>query len=52
MNHVVFAGKDDESPAELAIAVVLQNQEGTGGATAAPIARSVMEAILRRTENP
>jgi len=49
---IAFAGKDDESPAELAIAVVLQNQEGTGGATAAPIARSVMEAILRRTENP
>jgi penicillin-binding protein A len=49
---IAFAGKDDESPAELAIAVVLQDQEGTGGATAAPIARSVMEAILRRTENP
>ena len=49
---IAFAGPDDESPAELAIAVVLQNQSGTGGATAAPIARAVMEAILRSTENP
>jgi peptidoglycan glycosyltransferase len=49
---IAFASPDDESPAELAIAVVLQNQASTGGATAAPIARSVMEAILRSTENP
>ena len=43
---IAFAGPDEESPAELAIAVVLQNQSGTGGATAAPIARAVMQAIL------
>ncbi len=43
---IAFAGRDEESPAELAIAVVLQNQAGTGGATAAPIARAVMQAIL------
>ena len=49
---IAFASRDEESPAELAIAVVLQNQSGTGGATAAPIARAVMEAILHRTENP
>jgi len=49
---IAFAGPDEESPAELAIAVVLQNQSGTGGATAAPIARAVMQAILHRTENP
>ena len=49
---IAFAGPDDESPAELAVAVVLQNQSGTGGTTAAPIAREVMEAILRSTENP
>jgi len=49
---IAFAGPDEESPAELAIAVVLQNQSGTGGTTAAPIARAVMEAILQRTENP
>jgi peptidoglycan glycosyltransferase len=49
---IAFAGHDEDSPAELAIAVVLQNQAGTGGETAAPIARAVMEAILRPTENP
>jgi peptidoglycan glycosyltransferase len=49
---IAFAGPDDESPAELAVAVVLQNQSGTGGATAAPIAREVMESILRSGENP
>jgi penicillin-binding protein A len=43
---VAFAGRDETRPAELAIAVVLQNQASTGGATAAPIARAVMEAIL------
>jgi len=43
---IAFASRDEESPAELAIAVVLQNQSGTGGATAAPIARAVMQAIL------
>jgi peptidoglycan glycosyltransferase len=49
---IAFAGHDAESPPEVAIAVVLQNQSGTGGATAAPIARAVMQAILQRTENP
>ena len=49
---IAFAGRDEESPAELAIAVVLQNQSGTGGTTAAPIARAVMQAILSQTENP
>jgi penicillin-binding protein A len=49
---IAFASRDEETPAELAIAVVLENQSSTGGATAAPIARAVMEAILRSTENP
>jgi peptidoglycan glycosyltransferase len=49
---IAFAGPDEESPAELAIAVVLQNQASTGGATAAPIAREVMESILSQSENP
>ena len=48
---IAFAGNDDESPPQLAIAVVLQNQSGTGGSTAA-IAREVMQAILQGTENP
>jgi peptidoglycan glycosyltransferase len=49
---IAFAGEDEEAPPELAIAVVLQNQSGTGGTTAAPIAREVMQAILQGTENP
>jgi len=32
----------------VAIAVVLQNQTGFGGSTAAPIAKTVMEALLKR----
>jgi peptidoglycan glycosyltransferase len=49
---IAFAGDDDETPPRLAIAVVLENQSGTGGSTAAPIARSVMQAILQDAENP
>jgi penicillin-binding protein A len=49
---IAFAGEDEESPPELAIAVVLQNQSGVGGTTAAPIAREVMQALLASTENP
>ncbi len=49
---IAFAGKDEEQPPSVAIAVVLQNQSGTGGSTAAPIARAVMQAILHGTENP
>jgi penicillin-binding protein A len=49
---IAFAGEDEEKAPELAIAVVLQNQSGTGGTTAAPIARAVMQAILQGTENP
>ncbi len=49
---IAFASKDEDAPAELAVAVVLENQSGTGGTTAAPIARAVMEAILSGRENP
>ena len=49
---IAFAGQDDDSPPELAVAVVLQNQSGVGGTTAAPIAKTVMEALLRSGENP
>jgi peptidoglycan glycosyltransferase len=31
----------------VAVAVALSNQSGTGGATAAPIAKEIMEALLR-----
>ena len=43
---IAFASPTESAPAHLAIAVVLENQSGTGGATAAPIARAVMQAIL------
>jgi penicillin-binding protein A len=36
----------------VAIAVVLQNQTGAGGTTAAPIAKAVMQAILAGRSNP
>jgi peptidoglycan glycosyltransferase len=48
---IAFAGREGEKP-ELAIAVVLQNQSLTGGATAAPIARRVLQALLAPTANP
>jgi peptidoglycan glycosyltransferase len=48
---IAFAGREGHRP-EVAIAVALENQASTGGATAAPIARQVMEAILRPAANP
>jgi peptidoglycan glycosyltransferase len=36
----------------VAVAVVLQNQTGTGGTTAAPIAKAIMEALLTSGSNP
>lgn len=45
---VSFAPVD--SP-RVAVAVVLENQTGTGGATAAPIARAIMQAILTPAAN-
>ena len=48
---IAFAGRPGERP-ELAIAVVLEGQSSTGGSTAAPIARVVMEALLRPAANP
>ena len=41
---VSFAPADDP---KVAVAVVLEKQSGTGGTTAAPIAKSIMEALLR-----
>jgi len=48
---IAFAGRRGQRP-ELAIAVVLEGQSSTGGQTAAPIARTVMEALLRPAANP
>jgi peptidoglycan glycosyltransferase len=41
---IAFAPADHP---RVAIAVVLENQSGVGGTTAAPIAKTIMEAILR-----
>jgi peptidoglycan glycosyltransferase len=46
---VAFAGRDRP---EVAVAVVLEEQSGTGGATAAPIARSVLQSLLSVPVNP
>jgi peptidoglycan glycosyltransferase len=48
---IAFAGRPGERP-EVAVAVALENQASTGGVTAAPIAREVLDAILRPTGNP
>lgn len=48
---IAFAGRPGRRP-EVAIAVALEGQSSTGGATAAPIARVVMEALLDRAPNP
>ena len=48
---IAFAGKPNARP-EVAIAVALERQSLTGGATAAPIARAVMEAILSASGEP
>jgi peptidoglycan glycosyltransferase len=47
---IAFAGPEGERP-KVAIAVVLEDQTSTGGATAAPIARAVMQALLDSTAN-
>jgi penicillin-binding protein A len=47
---IAFAGPEGQKP-RVAIAVVLQNQALTGGATAAPIARDVLQALLTPTTN-
>jgi peptidoglycan glycosyltransferase len=43
---IAFAGRAGQRP-EVAIAVALEGQSLTGGATAAPIARTVLESLLR-----
>jgi peptidoglycan glycosyltransferase len=47
---IAFGGREGERP-RVAIAVVLENQASTGGATAAPIARAVMQALLSSGAN-
>lgn len=51
INNTWFVAFAPAADPRVAIAVVLQDQRGTGGATAAPIAKSVMQALLRSTTN-
>ena len=46
---VAFAPAED---ARIAVAVALENQTGTGGSTAAPIAREIMTTALSRKGSP
>jgi peptidoglycan glycosyltransferase len=48
---IAFAGRPGRRP-EVAIAVALERQSLTGGATAAPIARTVLESLLRPERRP
>jgi peptidoglycan glycosyltransferase len=48
---IAFAGKPGERPS-VAIAVAVEGQASTGGTTAAPIARAVLEALLSGASNP
>ena len=48
---IAFAGRPGRRP-EVAIAVALERQSLTGGATAAPIAKTVLESLLRPGGNP
>jgi penicillin-binding protein A len=48
---IAFAGKPGERP-QVAIAVALERQSLTGGATAAPIARAVMQSLLESGGTP
>ena len=47
-NNTWFIAFAPAEQPEVAVAVALSDQAGTGGATAAPIARAIIEAALRR----
>ena len=52
LNTTWFIAFAPANAPRIAIAVVLQNQTGAGGTTAAPIAKSVMQALLAGRSNP
>jgi peptidoglycan glycosyltransferase len=47
---ICFAGREGRRP-EVAIAVVLEQQNGTGGVLAAPVAQQVLQALLPAAAN-
>jgi peptidoglycan glycosyltransferase len=46
---ICFAGRGNRP--EIAVAVVVEQQNSTGGQTAAPVAKEVVQALLRGTAN-
>jgi peptidoglycan glycosyltransferase len=48
LNQTAFIAFAPVEAPKVAIAVMLENQRGTGGSTAAPIAKQVLQALLRR----
>jgi peptidoglycan glycosyltransferase len=52
LNTTWFIAFAPANAPRVAIAVVLQNQTGAGGTTAAPIAKAVMQALLAGRSNP
>jgi peptidoglycan glycosyltransferase len=51
VNTVAFLGFAPVEQPRVAIAVFVESQRSTGGETAAPIAREVMQALLGRASN-
>jgi penicillin-binding protein A len=47
-NDIWFIGFAPANDPQVAVAVALSNQASTGGTTAAPIAKQIMEALLER----
>ena len=47
LNQTAFIAFAPVEAPRVAIAVMLENQSGTGGSTAAPIAKQVLQALLR-----
>jgi len=51
-NTAWFVGFAPAGRSQVAVAVVLEGQSGTGGTTAAPIAREIMATALRQSPSP
>jgi penicillin-binding protein A len=49
INTTSFVAFAPANAPKVAVAVFLENQHGTGGHTAAPIAKTIMESLLRRS---
>ena len=52
LNTTWFVSFAPALKAQVAVAVVLERQTGTGGTTAAPIAKQIMQTALRRSPTP